>query len=467
MNYVRNNAILPFSKGKTSCDTRSMSDGTCDEQNNDMACDFDGGDCCEATCEFLGTTTPSPTGEKGDDAEICRAFDCKDPNSANSWIYETSNGDITYPFVTQRAFMNVLEAKNLTAGWEDLPSLSCPDCNAYNTTSEYLSIPFQVDTDRGYWSESKNEYAYTTVGNTTTRQLVFEGTNTSKFVSYRIMFPTLNETRERTFLGRNRVIGGVMLTQSRVELGQCSDLPPYLERMFTQKCLQEDEDQNQFGVDPTFVSTSLLYRSTNVALKHYDTDELNPGSGLPFGFFYDGGCDAACSVSHPVRHFPIMFDANFNVSRIETYLTLLHDGNYIDDYTSSVKVTLPMVNAEVARYILIRVEFQPQAIGNWDMEYKIDVIPTSANNWRGAANNALDLWQCFMELIYFSFFVILWLAEFREAEIAILHTGYVFRYFLNAANMINWINYVFQITAVGYWYAFVTGVSFQKETRPP
>ncbi|CAM9439439.1 unnamed protein product, partial [Ectocarpus sp. 12 AP-2014] len=34
-----------------SCDTVSMGDARCDMDNNNEACAYDGGDCCECTCE--------------------------------------------------------------------------------------------------------------------------------------------------------------------------------------------------------------------------------------------------------------------------------------------------------------------------------------------------------------------------------------------------------------------------------
>ena len=96
--YIAQEATLPFKKYLTSCDTSSMGDGVCDDANNDMACDFDGGDCCSATCS-------------GDDDEACVAFNCIAPYGLDNWAFITSNDDITYPFTTQKALLDVLQAK--------------------------------------------------------------------------------------------------------------------------------------------------------------------------------------------------------------------------------------------------------------------------------------------------------------------------------------------------------------------
>ena len=84
------------------------------------------------------------------------------------------------------------------------------------------------------------------------------------------MFPTLNGTREREFLGRNRLVGGVLMTQTRVHLGSCPSLPRELARDFEGVCLDEEHPLiAAFGVDPTYVGTSSLFRETNVQRNSY------------------------------------------------------------------------------------------------------------------------------------------------------------------------------------------------------
>ena len=46
MAKLASTASLPFTPGVTSCDDLRYGDGTCDSENNDMTCAFDGGDCC-------------------------------------------------------------------------------------------------------------------------------------------------------------------------------------------------------------------------------------------------------------------------------------------------------------------------------------------------------------------------------------------------------------------------------------
>ena len=93
------------------------------------------------------------------------------------------------------------------------------------------------------------------------------------------MFPVLNGTSSRTFVDKSRVIGGVLLTQTRGKNVECSSLPDnFLRALFSDTCLSVDEDdisEEPFGIDPTFISTETsLYRATNDWHDFYDSSEM-------------------------------------------------------------------------------------------------------------------------------------------------------------------------------------------------
>ena len=62
------------------CSDFVSGDGVCDNQNNNALCSYDGGDCCECTC---------------DDAFICGVdgFDCRDPNACDDAADEDFTDD--------------------------------------------------------------------------------------------------------------------------------------------------------------------------------------------------------------------------------------------------------------------------------------------------------------------------------------------------------------------------------------
>ena len=46
----RNGGNITVFEGLRRCERDKLADGFCDANNNDMNCDFDGGDCCSDTC---------------------------------------------------------------------------------------------------------------------------------------------------------------------------------------------------------------------------------------------------------------------------------------------------------------------------------------------------------------------------------------------------------------------------------
>ena len=366
------------------------------------------------------------------------------------------NADVMYPFTTQKAILSVLDAKNKSSSYIDLPSLTCPDCRAYNGT--YLAIPFEVETNQ-YKVRTKRDF-YTDYSNYTlnasTGDKIYRSgiTTTTSYEKYQEMFPTLNGTREREFLGRNRLVGGVLMTQTRVHLGSCPSLPRELARDFEGVCLDEEHPLiAAFGVDPTYVGTSSLFRETNVQRNLYTSSEVNDATNLPFGFFYDQGCIDCTDERYPVTDFPILFDVNFNVSHVATFMTLILEGNYIDSYTASVTIRFPLLSYELGRYILVTIIFNPVEVGNWNMKYNIDVLHAKINNWEG--ETAIDVWQCIIEVLFLLSWIVLTIIEAGELRQSVKQTGYIFKYIFDVGNVLDWINYGLQFGMIISWVFYV------------
>ncbi|CBJ34216.1 conserved unknown protein [Ectocarpus siliculosus] len=82
------------------CDyLRVMGNGWCDEENNNELCAYDGGDCCECTCESAWNDDYTCSSEHG-------IFNCKDPNAScfgeettGSDDFSTDDQPMSYEFV--------------------------------------------------------------------------------------------------------------------------------------------------------------------------------------------------------------------------------------------------------------------------------------------------------------------------------------------------------------------------------
>ena len=265
------------------------------------------------------------------------------PDVPQLWPYQTSTGDMKYPFTMRKAMLEVLEAKDSKYAEDPsvLPSLTCPDCNAYD--GDYLSIPFFVNATKPAFP----------------------------------LFPPLSRTRDRIFNDKFRVLGGVQVTQERHEVGQCENFPKSVEGNFESTCTfdlpgnylpqdakMRDETTDPFGTDPTFVSTESLYRASNNWAKFYSSAEMR-GEDTPYGFFYDGGCLNATNPchKHTVSGFPIFFHVNLNVSHAQKFFNLIYQGGYIDQNTTKLKLSIPLLSYEFGKYTLCSVAFTPSPSG--------------------------------------------------------------------------------------------------------
>ena len=126
-----------------------------------------------------------------------------------------------------------------------------------------------------------------------------------------------------------------------------------------------------FGTDPTFIDTESLFRASNDWTKFYKPGEMKDEVGrVPYGWFYDGGC-TDCKEGQQVHDFPVFFDANMNVTRKDTFVTLLQEGAYLDAQSSKVTIRLPLMSYEFGSFTLVTIDFQPAPGGGWTLAYDI------------------------------------------------------------------------------------------------
>jgi hypothetical protein len=165
---------------------------------------------------------------------------------------------------------------------------------------------------------------------------------------------------QRLIGGMNRLVAGVLLTQTRVETDETcgADTQTYPHRFpnIMPSCTMREgrsiENSDDFGVDPIFVKQSKLYVAGVAANQdqHYSDDQLNP-KGLPYGF------------RSGKLNFPIFFDINMNSKRARLLLDYLTEGGYVQAQRSSGSSTLGMTirfltyNANYKVFTLTRVEF--------------------------------------------------------------------------------------------------------------
>ncbi|KAK3242331.1 hypothetical protein CYMTET_47975 [Cymbomonas tetramitiformis] len=169
--------------------------------------------------------------------------------------------------------------------------------------------------------------------------------------------------------GGNRLLAGMLLTQTRAAEGKCDTK---FEDLST-TCRAPSISEEAYGRDPVFLRTSELYSLAMTSHKccnisSYTEDCMPPECGdfyqsseMAASEFETGYSDEVCTgdCSHgrsPYGFFPhkgkfyTWFDINLSNTRAKDLITYLIDGLYIDESTSMLSAQLICYNAQL-RYL--------------------------------------------------------------------------------------------------------------------
>lgn len=274
------------------------------------------------------------------------------------------------------------------------------------------------------------------------------------------MFPWPNGTRQRFFRPGNLVIGGLQITQERKSLTKCTSLPGLIRETLGDACLDGDSKLKEpFGVDATFVTTSDLYRATNQWRDFYSEDEMRDAdAGLPFGFFYNGGCnDCTC------EDFPVVFPVKMNMTRMGQFATYLSEGNYIDDFTSKIDFQIPVLNYEMGKIVLIHVTFERADFSGWSMDYDITAVTLDLYDWHWHGS-FMDTLRHVLEILFLVVFLDLLRVELKEIYETYQETGQVVGYLFNLGNLLDWVSYTMMLGTFYEWYQYCIMVNHFTST---
>ena len=207
---------------------------------------------------------------------------------------------------------------------------------------------------------------------------------------------------ERYIGRRNRLVAGILITQTRMEEGMCGrdegmsakwNLKKHFDSELLKRyipgsgsegikhgnlyetCVLPNESVQAFGVDPVFLPAAGLYNRELFPSDFYDidvagggTDQVNSG-GLPIAFKYFG------IGGSNFDGFQAFLDINFRNARAKEVFDYLLQGFYFDERTSSVKVSFVTLNGHTSSFCLNSVEFGFGDSGAISMEYSINAFP--------------------------------------------------------------------------------------------
>ena len=451
-------ARLPL--GVTTCDFGRWGDGFCDVDLHSLGCAYDGGDCCgddnfgcaapwyaadpaEAWRYAVKTTVPVMSGCSAALAEVRAAVTSAGIHIDEAAVAAVAEVQIqaTVPFALYFAALDRLRLEvagdpntvpNATAFYgadvEHLvPSLACPECAEPSFTRR---IPFTV-TDEAALTTSNNGGGWNPEGN--------------------VMFPHLEdgEFRVRTFAEPAIVQHGLVVQQTRIEMATCPRRvsPSHAMRdPLEDRCADYgtgDSDRSPFGNDPTFNVDSHLYRGTNDVHDYYSPEIQGRlrDTGLPYGFFYDGGAG-----DDRVDDFPVVFDTIINASRAEELLSTLIEGAYVDAATGSVTLRLLTYNGETDAYTKLRTVFTREPSGLFSAAHDVSVLRVDYY-----ANTSEHVFRGVVEGLFVLALLALLGRELVEVRAAYASSGSVRAYVADASNAIDLGGYVVQILMIPAW----------------
>ncbi|KAJ8599616.1 hypothetical protein CTAYLR_004689 [Chrysophaeum taylorii] len=437
------------------CDPTVRGDGTCDTEFNTLGCDYDGGDCCDDA--RTGCSAPWYAGVSA---------------AASSWRYAVTTSTATYatvPYALRDAVADklLLHLKGSPSDddettWNEpipnfyetmMPSLACPECATVGSRG-WRSINFTVEVP--------------TTANTTNPL-------------DNPMFPTTEEGefRIRYFSSPNIVLYGPLLTQRRAKLRTCPthrlDRNQFIEALrfnmdrlqlgcstTASKLLAGDEGhvraiQEDFGVDPTFLESSTLYRPGNIVSDYYDSEDVSE-TGTPYGFQYRMSDDKSTShrtsfrpwkwqkgITKYPHSYPVFFSVNANSSRALEILDTVIEGGYFDDATDEIDVTLLLFNPQTETFAIVSSTYLAVKAGSVAASHEIDIVDVAYYSSR------VDAARAVMEIVLVVVMFALVSIEFFEMYDNLVEYGSVLPYFLDFSNFIDFLGYAFQVALVPLW----------------
>ena len=138
-----------------------------------------------------------------------------------------------------------------------------------------------------------------------------------------------------------------------------------------------------------------------------------------------------------MTHFPLLFDTNFNTTRVETLFLLMNSAGYVDDNTTLLKLHIPVLVYEFGKICLITVEFAPSEAGGWTMDNAVNLV-----DLQSAKEDKHNPWRYFFSVFFGLCYIYLVVQELYELFRVLRIDGHPLAYFTDVGNMLDLANYI-------------------------
>ncbi|KAH8075461.1 hypothetical protein JL721_1467 [Aureococcus anophagefferens] len=386
------------------CDAQLVGDGYCDVEQNTLACDYDGGDCCG---EDPGCSAPWFR-----DPEDGRLYDAVADKLFLEFAGDGLVGNLDED-EAPRALANHSDGAALLAGFDAardalMPSLACPECASY--AGAYRSVPFALNVTDANRVRGGSAQGSTRERDSQLQRLLSRPFSTRSAYD---MFPGLaaDDVRIRYFNKPNMAVVGPKLTQRRVKAADCPSAGPFA-----------SEESRAVLKDKAYYTMA------------------RPGRA--------GGEDYA-----------VVFDINLNRTRAEEMLKTLIYGGYFDGHTVEVALEILLMNRESERLTWLAFRLERQEAGGFSLSREVSFIDPMPYD------QADDYARLVFELLFVIMFVVNVVFEFDEMRGVYRSTGSLGDY-LTVFNLVDWAAFTVRFAMIVVWCVIVARCeSFESALR--
>eukprot|EP00004_Rigifila_ramosa_P026068 TRINITY_DN7973_c0_g1_i1.p1 TRINITY_DN7973_c0_g1~~TRINITY_DN7973_c0_g1_i1.p1 ORF type:complete len:1397 (+),score=245.71 TRINITY_DN7973_c0_g1_i1:478-4191(+) len=420
---------------KCPCSASQLGNGVCEASCATVACNFDGGDCCSASCRALGNNTvcdeACSTRVCGYDFGDCAdcALGCR-PRSAGNGVCQKQCLSSSCDFDGLDCCPT--QEQCLAKIGNGVCDLSCFSAECGFDGGECSCLPRSPPQATIFFTF---QYRRNSQNTSTTPVTRFEG---------------------RFFGRRHRIIGGVLILQQRQKEAVCRN-------RFTKNggvssvCREKSPSFSPFGSNPIFVPSSPLYNPAvsvqmceasgsidSHTVSQYGIPTAFPAIKIPGKSRFDG--------------FPIFFPNSFSQEEANDLAEYMTEGSYVDDNTRFITVRIVTYNGEKDLWANCRIELKVLAGGFVLLRNYIKSVDVSMYS------NPKDYFRAFLEILFVLGFLLNLYAEVYEliAYKKVAQTSWL--YFLRMWTYIDWLNLALNGAAIVLWITYIVYINVFFQT---
>jgi len=260
----------------------------------------------------------------------------------------------------------------------------------------------------------------------------------------------------------NRLVGAVVLTQSRQATGDCRKIANDDVKAFAagMRCLKKGRDTAPFGRDPVLMPTSSIYDGKLAPEEFYQDSErfrtkieVEKADGtvvledvlttaipfFPHGYDQQTGQEKAKDKMFRKRSqhekFNVYLDSRVTETQAKRMLAFMNEGSFIDGFTKQIDVQMVTFNTNVNLFASLIFTFYWETGGGITWDFKLQTV--FVDIYRGAKGQA----QLILEIVCVIFLAANCVYEMRDIFIGI-RVMKPLQYFMDPMNVFDWFHLI-------------------------